>query len=109
MGFEGWVMIHYETSGGQAFEREGGKTLIRIPPSGAVSSSSERPTGYGLDEYYFVGPEGKRLRIQSEEKGCTSQEPCVQQFQYFSSPVKVTRFFVGKKDDLLQHPMPEVK
>ena len=108
-GFEGWVMVHYEISGRSAFEREGGKTLIRVPASGSVSSSNERPTGYGIDEYYFVGPEGKRMRIQSDDKGCVGQEPCVQQFQYFSSPAMVTRFFVGKKENLSRYPMPEVK
>jgi hypothetical protein len=108
MGFEGWVMVHYEVSGAPAFEREGGKTLIRVPSSGSVSSSNERPTGYGLDEYYSVAPGGKRLRLQSEDKGCRSEELCVQQFQFFSSPSKVTRFFVGQKENLGRYPMPEV-
>ena len=102
-------MVQYEVSGAPALEREGGKTLIRVPSSGSVSSSNKRPTGYGLDEYYFVGPDGKRWRVQSEDKQCLSREPCVQRLQFFYSPGQITRFFVGQKEHLSRYPMPEVK
>jgi len=106
-GFEGWVVVHYEVSGSPPFGREGVKTLIQIPPAGSVFSSSTRSRGYGLDEYYFVGPEGKRIRVKSEDDGCTDQETCVRKFQFFFTPTKFTRFFVGKKQDLSHYPIPE--
>lgn len=108
MGFEGWVVIRYDMPGEPAFDHEGAKTLVKVSQSGSLSTSSDRPNGYGVDEYYFVGADGQRVRIQSDAEGCKDQDPCIQQFEFITSPVKATLFFVGKKQDLSKHPKPKV-
>jgi hypothetical protein len=108
MGFEGWVVIRYDMPGEPAFDHEGVKTLVKVPQSGSLSTSSDRQNGYGVDEYYFVGANGQRVRIQSDAEGCRDQEPCIQQFEFITSPTKETVFFVGKKQDLATHPKPNV-
>jgi hypothetical protein len=77
MGFEGWVVIRYDMPGEPAFAHEGAKTLVKVPQQGSLSTSSDRPNGYGLDEYYFVEADGQRVRIQSDAEGCRDQEPCI--------------------------------
>jgi len=108
-GFEGWVVIRYEVPGESSLGREGAKTMLRVPVSGSLITSSDMPRGYGIDEYYFVGADGKRTPIQNEPEGCKDQDvPCVQQFEFVTSPVKVTIFFVGKKPNLARYPKPKV-
>lgn len=107
-GFEGWVVIRYQIPNAPSFDHEGAKTLVKVPESGSLSSSSDRPNGYGVDEYYFVAGDGQRVRIQSDAEGCNDPAPCIQQFEFITSPIKATLFFVGKKQDLPQHPKPKV-
>jgi hypothetical protein len=108
MGFEGWVVIHYDIPREPAFDHEGAKTLVKVPESGSLSTSSNRPNGYGIDEYFFVAADGKRVRVQNEAEGCNDQEPCIQQFEFVTSPTKMTMFFVGKKPDVARYPKPKV-
>jgi hypothetical protein len=108
-GFEGWIIVRYQVQGAPALDFEGAKSLIRVPDSGSVSTSSDRPQGYGSDDYYFVGPGGKRVRVQSGDFGCKQeQEPCVQRCEFITSPVKVTTFFVGPKEDLVRYTRPKL-
>ena len=107
-GFEGWVVIRYDIPGEPAFDREGAKTLVKVPKSGSLSTSSDSANGYGIDEYYLVAADGQRVRVPSEAEGCKDQDPCVQQFEFITSPIKATLFFVGKKQDVSQYPKPKV-
>lgn len=108
--FEGWVMIHYDVPGGAPLERAGLKTLIRVPPSGVVFTSSGRAEGYGSDEYFFVSSEGKRTPVRSEAaEGCEEQQVCVQRFQFFSPPAQATLFFVGKRGNLSLYRKPKLQ
>lgn len=108
VNFEGWVVIHYEDPSGTPLETEGARTLIRVPPSGVVRTSSPRAEGYGLDKYYFVASNGSRVRVQHEAEGCEDQGACVQQFEFISSPTKTTVFFVGEKGNLGRYRRPEL-
>ena len=107
-GFEGWVLIHYEVSGRPELERDGFRNVIRVPMSGAFSTSSTRSPGYASDAYYFIDRGGKRQPIRSWYEECKADEVCVQQFQLFSSPSMTTRFFVGRKENLSRYPQPPV-
>lgn len=107
--FEGWVVIRYEVPGEPSLSREGAKTMVKVPASGSLMTSSDMPSGYGIDEYYFVGADGKRTPIQNEAEGCKEQDaPCVQQFEFVTSPARVAMYFVGKKPNLGRYPKPEV-
>lgn len=108
-GFEGWVVIRYQVPGEPSLGREGAKTIVKVPASGSLITNSDRPNGYGIDEYYFVGADGKRVPIQNEAEGCKRQDaPCVQQFEFVTSPIKATMFFVGQKPDFGRYPKPKV-
>jgi hypothetical protein len=107
-GFKGWVILRYGLSAEPALEHEGVKTLVKVPGSGSLSTSSDRSNGYGIDDYYFVGPDGNRAKISSDTDGCKEQEPCVQQFEFVTSPAKTTIFFVGQRQDLPRYPKPKV-
>lgn len=104
--FEGWVTIKYDVPEAAALGRDGRKILIQVPPSGALLTSSDRAIGYGLDEYYFVGSDGHRLRLPTEAEGCVPAEVCVQHFRFYSSPAKVSVFFVGKAGSMARYPYP---
>ncbi len=106
MGFRGWVVIRHDVAGAPVFGHERFKMLIKIPESGLLSSSSDWPSGYGTDEYYLVGRDGQRVSIHSQFQGCNDPAPCIQEFEFISSPIKATLFFVGNKQDLAQHPKP---
>lgn len=89
--------------------REGAKTIIEVPASGSLITSSGRQSGYGIDDYYFVGADGKRVPIQNEAVGCKLQNAaCVQQFEFVTSPIKAAIFFVGQKPNLGLYPKPKV-
>jgi hypothetical protein len=107
--FEGWIVIRYNVSGADALEREGIKVVIKVLMSGAISTSSERASGYGLDAYYFVDANGRRRPIPSEADGCKNDERCARQFQFFTSPSTITVFFVGTKQALFQSSPPVVQ
>ena len=106
--FEGWVVIRYFVASEPVLTREGTKPLIKVPKSGHLSTSSTSPTGYGVDEYYFVFPDGRRQRLRSELDTCPEQEICAQKFGFTSRPSQVTIFFVGRAKDLSRYPKPTV-
>ncbi len=101
-------MIHYDIPSDPALDHEGAKTLVKVPGSGSLSTSSNRSNGYGIDEYFFVAADEKRVRVQNDAEGCNEQEPCIQQFEFITSPTKTTVFFVGKKPDVSHYPKPKV-
>ena len=103
--FEGWVTIKYEIPEAAPLKREGLKTLVQVPASGEVRTSSTRATGYGRDEYYLVAADGRRRRIPNEFGGCPGQS-CAQRFTFFSSPARVTVFFVGRAENMPRYPNP---
>jgi hypothetical protein len=107
-GFKGWVTIRYNNPGSPRLRRSGLRPVIRVPWSGMVSTSSRRSTGYGVDRYYFVAADGKQTRIKDDSHGCPESDPCVQQFEYYSSPHQVTVFFVGSKYEVSSYKRPDV-
>ena len=109
-GFKGWVTIRYNNAGSPPLQRTGLRRVINVPWTGEVFTSSRRPTGYGVDHFYFVAADGKRTSIKEEDShGCLESEPCVQQFDYYSSPYQAMVFFVGTKGDLSGHKRPELQ
>ncbi len=109
VAFEGWVVIRYQVPGAPSLDREGARTMVKVPASGSLSTSSDSPYGYGIDEYYLVGTDGERVRIQGEADGCNGQgTACIQHYEFTSSPIKATTVFVGKKQNLPRYPKPTV-
>jgi hypothetical protein len=109
-GFRGWVVIRYEVAGKPYLGHAGTKTLVRVPSTGLVETASDRANGYGSDEYTFVNDSGGRAEIPNEQvKGCSAQDICIQRFEYFSAPAKVTVFFVGAAIELAKYPRPNIQ
>jgi len=52
-GFSGWITVRYRVAGAPPLPIENGKNIIRIDPSGAISTSSNYEVGLAKDEYYF--------------------------------------------------------
>jgi hypothetical protein len=107
-GYEGWVVIRYLMPDAPALEKEDGRVLIRIPATGTLSTSSDLADGYAVDEYWFLDSDGGREKI-TDGTSCTGTEPCIHGKVYFSQPIRATRFFVGKKDNLAKYSEPEIK
>ena len=108
--FTGWVVIRYKDPESPSLKRSWLRPIIAIPPSAVTSTSSSRPSGYGIDRYYFVNGGGERTLIKQDGiNGCDEDKPCVQHFEYWSNPHQVTVFFVGKKRDMLKFKRPDVR
>jgi hypothetical protein len=107
-GYEGWVTIRYEVKESPALPKEGFKTLIQIPSSGILSTSSSRPEGYGSDTYYALSSRGTRTRIPAEPEPCSEAEECVGHFEYWTSPAMTTIFYVGASKDVTCFPQPTI-
>lgn len=108
-GYRGWVVICYQIVGQPRLSRSGFKTLVRVPVSGSVETSSKMEFGYGVDEFYYVNSADERVPIPSElGNGCKPEDVCAQRFQFYTSPVRAAVFFVGTAKELTRYPEPKV-
>ncbi|MGA8623025.1 MAG: hypothetical protein WB660_31435 [Candidatus Sulfotelmatobacter sp.] len=92
--YAGWVRVEFEIQGASALPVEGGQTVLKIPPSGVLKTSSPEQYGWAKD-YYFAysgvgmhplprsGP-GRMIwgKINGEESGTSGKR-------------KYEEFFVG--------------
>ena len=107
-GYEGWVVASYNVTGAPTLGRDGCKVLIRIPESGRISTSSHRASGYGIDRFYYLSAQEKRMRLPIEADGCGDQT-CVQAFQYYSDANQTAIFSVGPQSKIDEYPRPKVE
>lgn len=108
-GYKGWVVIRYEIAGQPRLSRSGFKTLVRVPVSGSLETSSKMEFGYGVDEFYYVNSADERMAISSESgNGCKPEDVCARRFQFYTSPVRTAVFFVGTAKELVRYPEPKV-
>jgi hypothetical protein len=59
-GHTGWVRVEFEVPGAPPLPVEAGKTVLRIPPSGVLETSSPEQYGWAKDEYFFYSSTGSR-------------------------------------------------
>jgi hypothetical protein len=52
-GYRGWVRVEFEVPGMPPLPTEGGQTVIKIPPSGLLRTSSPEQYGWARDTYVF--------------------------------------------------------
>src|SRR5579862_3705905 len=50
-GYTGWVRIEFEIPGAPALPTESGHTLVKIPPSGTLKTSSSEQYGLASEDY----------------------------------------------------------
>ncbi len=59
-GYSGWVRVEFEIPGTPPLPQEAGKTVVKIPPSGALKTSSPEQYGWARDSYAFYSSAGVR-------------------------------------------------
>jgi hypothetical protein len=59
-GYSGWVRIEFEIPGAPPLPFEGGQTVLEIPPSGMLRTSSPEQYGWARDEYVLYSNHGMR-------------------------------------------------
>jgi uncharacterized protein DUF6843 len=57
-GYRGWVRVEFEIPGAPPLPQEAGKTVVKIPPSGALKTSSPEQYGWAKDSYAFYSSAG---------------------------------------------------
>ena len=108
-GYRGWVRVEFELPGMPPLPTEAGQTVIKIPPSGFLTTSSPEQYGWARDTYVFYSSAGvqsisdsgpARLiwgKINGEETGPSGKR-------------KYEEFFVGSEQqykDQIDQPKPK--
>jgi hypothetical protein len=63
-GYTGWVEAAYGVAGAPPLPVEDGKRILRYDGSGRLETSSEFEEGWGVDSYYYVAGDERRLLRQ---------------------------------------------
>ena len=104
--YEGWVQIFYDVPEAPKLRSEGWRNLIEVPATGIVATSSSRAVGYSIDEYFLVRSDGGREEVKADFEKCANGR-YVGRLQFYSSPRKVTVFFVGDPARMSEYSMPD--
>lgn len=59
-GYSGWVRVEFEVATAPPLPSDGGYTLVRIPPSGLLKTSSPEDYGWAKDDYFFYSGDDVR-------------------------------------------------
>jgi hypothetical protein len=59
-GYTGWVHVEFEIPGAPALPAEDGQTVLKIPASGTLKTSSPEQYGWARDNYFFYSNDGVR-------------------------------------------------
>ena len=59
-GYSGWVRVEFEIPGAPTLPSEAGHTVLKIPASGTLKTSSPEEYGWARDYYYFYSGAGSR-------------------------------------------------
>jgi len=58
--YTGWVRVEFEIAGESPVPVEGGQTVLKIPPSGVLRTSSPEQYGWAEDDYFYYSSAGVR-------------------------------------------------
>ncbi len=59
-GYKGWVRVEFEVPNEPLLPLERGQTVLKIPPSGVLKSSSPEQYGWAKDSYSYYSGAGER-------------------------------------------------
>lgn len=59
-GYRGWVRVEFETRGAPPLAEDAGQTVVKIPSSGSLKTSSPEQYGWAKDSYAFYSSTGVR-------------------------------------------------
>jgi hypothetical protein len=60
-GYSGWVRVEFEVSGAPQLPSEAGQTVVKIPASGILKTSSPEQYGWARDSYFYSDASLRRL------------------------------------------------
>src|SRR5664279_4274576 len=66
-GASGWVKITYNRPDAPELPVEDGFAIIRIPANLKIATRSPRNPSWDGSEFYYQGPDGKRVRLSSKD------------------------------------------
>jgi hypothetical protein len=93
-GYSGWVRVEFEVPGASILPAEAGQTVVKVPYSGLLRTSSQEQYGWAKDDYLFYSSDRVRTlpdfgsgrliwgKINAEESGSSGKR-------------KYEEFFVG--------------
>jgi len=58
-GYTGWIRVDFGVNDAPPLPREQRILLIQLSPDGTLKTSTERPTGFGRDDYFYVSATGR--------------------------------------------------
>jgi hypothetical protein len=105
-GYVGWIRVYYDVQGAPPLPVEAGKRLINVPANGIVRTSSDHDSRYGVDEYFYLNPDGTLTKLTTEGVENLSSA-LVHNHVFQSSQPTIHIFFVGPKAALKDHPRPD--
>jgi hypothetical protein len=59
-GYSGWVRVEFEVSGAPPLLSEAGQTVLKVPATGVLRTSSPEQYGWAKDYYYFYSNTGAK-------------------------------------------------
>jgi hypothetical protein len=63
-GYKGWVSASYGIEGAPPLPVEDGYRVFRYDEEGSLETSSEYDEGWGIDDYFYVSEDGRKLLRQ---------------------------------------------
>jgi hypothetical protein len=106
-GYVGWVKIEFGVPGAPPLPMEGGKYIVRFPPSGFLKTSTPEQSRGGRDSYYYYSDSGTR-ELADRTFGAGSLIWGQFHSQVLSSKGKRTyeQFFVGTEQQFKEQASP---
>lgn len=112
-GFTGWVSVAYGIEGAPPLPVEDGHRVFRYDAQGKLETSSEYPEGWGVDDFFYVAGETRRLLrfrppgMEGEIWGpYTSSSTVTRVGGEVSREGVSTGFFVGTEEEWRANPTP---
>ncbi len=68
-GYTGWIRVEFEVQGAPPLLMEENHYVFKIPPDGALRTSSPEQYGWARDQYYYYSAQGMRPLTDSEATG----------------------------------------
>jgi hypothetical protein len=100
-GTTGWVKITYDSPDAPQLPVEDGFTVVRIRQYLKVSTSSPMNSSWEGSEFYYQGPDGKRVRLSSKKDDKQRRLWALEKTA--AADTDQETFFVGKPEQFTSH------
>jgi hypothetical protein len=113
--YGGWVRIYYNVEGAPELVREGSQTLVTIPPSGILETSSPGNYGWGVpgceknatEQYFYYDSNGEPTEAL---RNCPEEDGMIWGISTGRiGDVQVEHFFVGTQEEFERNRSPGIE